>query len=159
MKSTIKRGLFAGMALGLAALTARRFNRDHEIEASVDGNTAGKLEDPQQNKAPLPPPRGTGGQATPPTPEAIGNSAAPPSTNGQTAPAAPTHSPTVSVTFSGTVVRKGSHLALRETAGVLYPLDGDPRARTFEGADVRVTGKIDLSTRMLHVDAIESAVL
>jgi hypothetical protein len=59
------------------------------------------------------------------------------------------------VTFSGTVVRNGPRFALRETAGVLYPLDSAGRAWPFEGEDVRVTGKLDLNTRLLYVDAIE----
>jgi hypothetical protein len=62
------------------------------------------------------------------------------------------------VTFSGTVVRTGPCFALRETAGILYPLDSTGRAWPFEGEDVRVTGKLDLDTRLLYVDAIEPAV-
>jgi hypothetical protein len=62
------------------------------------------------------------------------------------------------VTFSGKVVRDGPSFALRETAGALYPLDSAGRAGHFEGEDVRVTGKLDLDTRLLYVDAIESYV-
>jgi hypothetical protein len=69
------------------------------------------------------------------------------------APASMAAAPTV--TFSGTVVRNGPQFALRETAGVLYPLDSAGRAWAFEGEDVRVTGKLDLTTRLLYVDAIE----
>jgi hypothetical protein len=72
------------------------------------------------------------------------------------APLKPMAAPTV--TFSGTVVRNGPRFALRETAGVLYPLDSAGRAWSFEGEDVRVTGKLDLDTRLLYVDAIESSV-
>jgi uncharacterized protein DUF5818 len=73
------------------------------------------------------------------------------------APAKPIVAPTV--TFSGTVVRNGPRFALRETAGALYLLDSAGRAWHFEGEDVRVTGKLDLDTRLLYVDAIESSVL
>jgi hypothetical protein len=59
------------------------------------------------------------------------------------------------VTFSGTVVRSGPRFALRETAGVLYPLDSAGRAWPYEGEDVRVTGHLDMSSRLLYVDAIE----
>lgn len=62
------------------------------------------------------------------------------------------------VTFSGTVIRAGSRFALRETAGVLYTLDSAGRAWPFEGEDVRVTGKLDTSTRLLHIDDIQSMV-
>ncbi len=60
------------------------------------------------------------------------------------------------VTFSGTVIRNGGRFALRETGGVLYTLDSTGRAWPFEGEDVRVTGKLDTSTRLLHVDDIEA---
>ena len=62
------------------------------------------------------------------------------------------------VTFSGRVIRAGSRFALRETAGVLYTLDSAGRAWPFEGEDVRVTGKLDTSTRLLHIDDIQSMV-
>ena len=62
------------------------------------------------------------------------------------------------VTFSGTVVRAGSSFALRETAGLLYTLDSAGRAWPFEGEDVRVTGKLDTTTRMLHIDDIQSMI-
>lgn len=135
MKSFIKRWLLAGMALSLAALTARRC-KQQEIEGALDR--------PHPDRSPLPPVSGGSSQSSAPA-------------HGPTGPLP--HSPIVSVTFSGTVVRNGSRLALREVAGVLYPLDGTPRAWSFEGESVRVTGKMDLSTRMLHVDAIEAAVL
>ena len=60
------------------------------------------------------------------------------------------------VTFSGTVIRNGSRFALRETGGVLYTLDSTGRAWPFEGEDVRVTGKLDTTTSLLHVDEIEA---
>ena len=66
-------------------------------------------------------------------------------------------SPTT-VTFTGTVVRNGSRFALRETAGVLYTLDSVARAWAYEGEDVRVTGKVDAATHLLHVDEIEPLV-
>jgi hypothetical protein len=62
------------------------------------------------------------------------------------------------VTISGTIVRSGSRFALREKEGAVYPLDSIGRAWTFEGEDVRVTGKLDGSTHMLHIDEIESLV-
>lgn len=64
----------------------------------------------------------------------------------------------ITVTFSGKVIRAGSRFALRETAGVLYILDSAGRAWAFEGEDVRVTGKLDTSTRLLHIDDIQSMV-
>lgn len=60
------------------------------------------------------------------------------------------------VTFSGTVIRSGGRFALLETGGILYMLDSTGRAWPFEGEDVRVTGKLDTTTHMLHVDDIEA---
>lgn len=140
MKSYIKRWLFAGLALTLVALTTRRFAQ-REIEGSLDR--------PDPGKPSLPPSQGSNGHTSP-----LPRSAA---ANGHTGPLP--HSSATTVTFSGKLVRNGSRLALREVAGALYPLDGTPNAWSFEGSEVRVTGKIDLSTRMLHVDAIEPSVL
>lgn len=150
MKSTIKRWLFAGIALSLAALTSRRFQRELEIEGSLDG--------PQSGKPSLPPGRDGKGKASP-LPTVSGGSGRTGPLPGTPAAGPVLYSPTVSVTFNGTLVRKGSQLALREIAGSLYRLDGATNASGFEGTNVRVTGKIDLSTRLLHVDAIEPAVL
>ena len=142
MKSTIKRYLFAGFALSLAALTARRFEREQEIEGNLDRGAP--------NQPNLPPNHG-GRNQTDSLPGVSGGSGA---SHGPLP-----HSPNVSVTFSGTVVRNGAGLALREVAGVLYPLDGTPKAWSFEGASVRVSGKINLGTHLLYVDAIEPATL
>lgn len=153
MKAIIKRWLFAGFALSLAALTARRVERDLEI--------AGSLDIPQQDKSSLPAAQGGKGQAEalPSVSGGSGHTGPLPGMPAGNSTGPLPHSPTVSVTFSGKVVRKGSRLALREVAGVLYPLEATPNTWSFEGADVRVTGKINLSTRMLHVNAIEPAVL
>jgi Protein of unknown function (DUF5818) len=140
MKSAaIKRSLFVCISLVLAALTARRYIQETEIEADPagpgdSGSDSGSL-DHSGTPAPI-----LGDQPGPILPRSP-------------AMAAPT------VTFSGTVVRSGPRFALRETAGALYPLDSAGRAWSFEGEDVRVTGKLDLDTRLLYVDAIEHAAL
>lgn len=135
MKSAIKRSLFVGISAALVALTVRRYNRETELE--IEGNTGG--------------PGGSGEPEHPGIPA--------PLSGNQAAPILPAHTamPMVAptVTFSGTVVRHGPQFALRETAGVLYPLDSAGRAWPYEGEDVRVTGKLDLDTRLLYVDAIE----
>jgi hypothetical protein len=141
MISAIKRSLFVGISLALVALTVRRYNQGDEIEADP-----GK---PDGSSTPDPVPFG---------PVPIDHSGTPAPILGdqparvlplRPAMAAPT------VTFSGTVVRSGPYFALRETAGVLYPLDSTGRAWPYEGEDVRVTGKLDLDTRLLYVEAIE----
>jgi Protein of unknown function (DUF5818) len=132
-KSGIRRTLYVGISVALVALTVRRYNQDTEIEA-----------DPGE-------PDNTGPPDLPSTP-ALSPSDSP-------AHVLHRHLAAPTVTFSGTVVRSGPRFALRETAGILYPLDSTGRAWPYEGEDVRVTGKLDLDTRLLYVDAIEHAVL
>jgi len=140
MTSVIKRYLFVGISLALAALTARHFIQELEIEGSLD-----------QPAAPPPPP-----------PQIDQTEKAEPLRAEASRPLhkAPAPKPFVAptVTFSGKVVRNGPSFALRETAGILYPLDVAGRVGRYEGEDVRVTGKLDLDTRLLYVDAIESNV-
>lgn len=62
------------------------------------------------------------------------------------------------VTFSGTIVRNAGRFALRETAGVLYALDSAGPVGGFEGEDVRVTGQLDTTTRLLHIDEIHAMI-
>jgi hypothetical protein len=144
MKSDIKRYLFVGISMALIALTARRYKQGSEIE--------GEMADQAGHLPPMPPSAGDGNNHSgTPTP-ILGDQP------GRVLPRRPTMvAPTV--TFSGTLVRNGPRFALRETAGVLYPLDSAGRAWPYEGEDVRVTGKLDLDTRLLYVDAIEPAVM
>jgi hypothetical protein len=140
MKSLIKRSLFVGISLALVALTARRLKQDPEITGDLDrSGEPDKLDHVDK------PSLGAANMAGPsaPTPART-------SSQGMVAP---------TVTFSGTLVRNGPQFALRETAGVLYPLDSAGRAWSYEGEDVRVTGKLDLDTRLLYVDAIEPVAL
>ena len=159
MKSMIKRSLFIAISLTLAALTAHRLRQDQEIEGSLDSPDRDKSSPhplPEAAKQPpraLPPSPASPGSPMTAAPSAAGGVASAPVMAATMAPAYMAAAPTV--TFSGTVVRNGPRFALRETAGVLYPLDSAGRAWAFEGEDVRVTGKLDLNTSLLYVDAIE----
>ncbi len=135
MMSAIKRSLYLGMSVALVALTVRRYNKD-----------ARKVAEPEEPDGSCTPDRPSAPTLVQGDPPALVFPHRP-------AFAAPT------VTFSGTVVRSGPRFALRETAGILYPLDSAGRAWPYEGEDVRVTGKLDLDTQLLYVDAIEHAVL
>lgn len=117
-------------------MTARRMKQDKEIEGGVDTPSPPL---PQPETLHLLPHTGPAEAGRPVKPIAPSEPLA----------AAPT------VTFSGTIVRNGARFALRETAGVLYPLDSVARAWPFEGEAVRVTGKLDLGTRVLYVNEIE----
>jgi hypothetical protein len=60
-------------------------------------------------------------------------------------------------TFTGTVERNGEQFVLRETSGQIYRLDDPKDAQAFEGKPVTVTGRLDASARMIHVERITPA--
>ena len=59
--------------------------------------------------------------------------------------------------FSGTIVKEKGKLVLKDTvAKVIYQLDDQDSAKQFEGKQVKVTGKLDLDTNLIHVENIEN---
>jgi hypothetical protein len=128
MKTLYKRWLIVGISMSIFALA----NLRRKLEAQLDGEV-GHL----ARKSVPPPDSDTKATAVLPI------------SDGKTISA-------TTVTFSGTVIRSGGRFALLETGGVLYMLDSTGRAWPFEGEDVRVTGKLDNTTHLLHVDDIEA---
>ena len=59
-----------------------------------------------------------------------------------------------STTFTGTVVKEGEQYVLRDPSGVVYKMDDSSRAQSFEGKTVKVTGRLDADTKLIHVDTI-----
>ncbi|MGA8086585.1 MAG: DUF5818 domain-containing protein [Terracidiphilus sp.] len=59
-------------------------------------------------------------------------------------------------TFTGTVVKDGEQYVLRDSSGSVYKLDDSSRAQAFEGKTVKVTGRLDRQSKMIHVDSIEA---
>lgn len=59
-------------------------------------------------------------------------------------------------TFTGTVVKDGEQYVLRDSSGGVYKLDDSSRAQAFEGKTVKVTGKLDADSKMIHVDSIQA---
>jgi|SRR5579863_3621075 len=60
-----------------------------------------------------------------------------------------------STTFTGTVVKDGEQYVLRDSSGSVYKLDDSSRAQAFEGKTVKVTGRLDSNSKMIHVDSIQ----
>jgi Protein of unknown function (DUF5818) len=60
-------------------------------------------------------------------------------------------------TFTGTVQRDGEQFVLRAAAGQIYRLDDPKDAQAYEGRPVTVTGRLDASARMIHVERIAPA--
>ena len=59
------------------------------------------------------------------------------------------------VVVTGTIVKSGDNLVLRDTSGTVYQLDAQEKAQPYEGKSVRVTGKLEAATKLLHVETIE----
>jgi len=76
----------------------------------------------------------------------------------QTTPdkAMPNQDSSKSTTFTGTVVKDGEQYVLRDSSGSIYKLDDSSRAQAFEGKTVKVTGRLDANSKMIHVDSIQA---
>ncbi len=59
-------------------------------------------------------------------------------------------------TFTGTIVKDGEQYVLRDSSGSVYKLDDTSRAQAFEGKTVKVTGRLDADSKMIHVDSIQA---
>jgi lipopolysaccharide export system protein LptA len=86
--------------------------------------------------------------------------------NPQTKPSAPQHAVAAqqqndmqaqeAKAFNGTIVNEKGKLVLKDTtANVSYQLDNQEKAKQFEGKQVKVTGRLDLETNLIHVQNIE----
>ncbi len=59
-------------------------------------------------------------------------------------------------TFTGTIMKDGEQYVLRDSSGGVYKLDDSSRAQAFEGKTVRVTGRLDVNSKIIHVDSIQT---
>ncbi len=58
--------------------------------------------------------------------------------------------------YTGTIVKVANKLVLKDSAGnINYELDDQDKAKQFEGKRVKVTGKLDMNTNLIHVENIE----
>jgi len=70
--------------------------------------------------------------------------------------AMPNQDSSKTTTFTGTVVKDGEQYVLRDSSGSVYKLDDSSRAQAFEGKTVKVTGRLDPDSKMIHVDSIQA---
>lgn len=70
--------------------------------------------------------------------------------------AMPNQDSSKTTTFTGTVVKDGEQYVLRDSSGSIYKLDDSSRAQAFEGKTVKVTGRLDPDSKMIHVDSIQA---
>lgn len=58
--------------------------------------------------------------------------------------------------FTGTIMKQGNKLVLRDaSANVNYKLDDEDKVKDYVGKQVKITGTLDTSTNVIHVDSIE----
>jgi len=59
--------------------------------------------------------------------------------------------------FNGTIVKEKGKFVLKDTTTKMsYQLDDQDKAKQFEGKQVKVTGKLDLDSNLIHVENIEA---
>ncbi len=77
----------------------------------------------------------------------------------QPAPGATQSAPTSAQTskeFTGTIVKeKGAMMLKDSSSNVSYKVDDDSKVKDYEGKQVKVTGTLDSSTNVIHVDSIQ----
>ena len=57
--------------------------------------------------------------------------------------------------YTGTVVKNGTGFLLRGASGALYDLDDALKAQPFAGKAVKVTGKLNETAKLIHIEKIE----
>ena len=73
----------------------------------------------------------------------------------QTSPATAGSQPASTQTFTGTISKEADSFTLQVSKTVSYKLDNQPQVQQYEGQRVRVTGTLDSSANLIHVDKIE----
>lgn len=59
-------------------------------------------------------------------------------------------------TFTGTVMKRGDNFVLDDAVNkIAYMLDDAKKASQFEGKKVKITGTVDVTSNMLHVETIQ----
>jgi hypothetical protein len=88
---------------------------------------------------------------------ALFSSAAPPVQSGELAtPALTTQASLEAETFFGTILKNGDNFVLSDSATKSrYTLDDPKKARRYEGMTVKVTGTLDETSNLIHVESIQ----
>jgi hypothetical protein len=73
----------------------------------------------------------------------------------QDAQASPTSAQTAKE-FTGTIVKEKGAMMLKDgSSNVSYKVDDESKVKDYEGKQVKVTGTLDSSTNVIHVDSIQ----
>jgi hypothetical protein len=60
------------------------------------------------------------------------------------------------VTLTGTVLKNGADYYLKDSGGTLYQLDASEKAEPLVGKSVKVSGKLEVGTNLVHVETIDA---
>ncbi|MCU1272277.1 MAG: hypothetical protein JWN74_3571 [Acidobacteriaceae bacterium] len=114
------------------------------------------MQEPQQpeqqdrtHQQPTPEPAPETQPAQNPTPAQPGAHKASPSTQGSQ-----DQDPTAQ-TFTGTISKEADSYVLKVSGATFYKLDSQDQVQPFEGRRVQVTGTLDRSINLIHVDKVE----
>ena len=67
-----------------------------------------------------------------------------------------TQAPVEAETFFGTILKNGNNFVLSDAATkTRYTLDNPENASPYEGTSVKVTGTLDMTSNLIHVETIE----
>lgn len=70
-------------------------------------------------------------------------------------PASPTSAQSAKE-FTGTIVKEKGAMMLKDSASnTTYKVDDESKVKDFEGKQVKVTGTLDSSSNVIHVDSIQ----
>ena len=71
-------------------------------------------------------------------------------------PALQAQAPVEAGTFFGTILKNGNNFVLSDAATkTRYTLDNPKKASPYEGTSVKVTGTLDMTSNLIHVETIE----
>lgn len=71
---------------------------------------------------------------------------------------AQTHTaPAGSMVFKGVILRNGGQFVLRDSSGQAFRLDDAQRVQAMENQTVVVTGRLDDSAKLIHVESVDRA--
>jgi cytoskeletal protein RodZ len=122
------------------------FSSDLVLWSSMQEPQQPEQDHPHQQPTPDPNPET---QPTPnPTPSQPGQQASPSS------PASQDKSATAQ-TFTGTISKEADNYVLKVSDSTSYKLDSQAQVQAFEGKRVQVTGTLDSSINLIHVDKVE----
>lgn len=102
---------------------------------------------PHQAPTPEPTPETQPSQTPTPSQPAQPNTPAPSAEAGREASAAQA--------FVGTINRQGGNFLLQISETISYKLDNQQEVQQYEGKRVRVTGTLDSTANLIHVDKVE----